>query len=255
MKPNLPDSLESRLEGFSFAEIKLGHSGARVFKLERAGSEPLILKFAPNSGSAVSGAFVRDDAARLAWANTKNLPVAKLEMFLEHDGFEYLLMSELQGREASQSWEPEQIPTVIENIARGLRQWHDTPADDCPFQLSLADEIKDIQNRHADNTVRRLELEALLERKPQSEDLVLCQGDPCGPNVFLGDDLEITGWIDLGSLCVVDRHCDLAQAIISLNREINRQFNGWSERFLEFYGLDVINRDTLEFYVKLDRFF
>ena len=101
-------------------------------------------------------------------------------MFLEHNGFEYLLMSELQGRDASQPWEPDQIPTVIENMARGLRAWHDTPADDCPFQLSLADEIKDIQNRHADNTVRRLELEVLLERKPQSEDLVLCQGDPCG---------------------------------------------------------------------------
>ena len=255
MKPNLPDSLGSRLEGFSFLEIKLGHSGARVFKLERAGSEPLILKFAPNSGSAVSGAFVHDDAARLAWTNTKNLPVARLETYLEHDGFEYLLMSEVRGREASQPWEPEQIPTVIENMAHGLRQWHDTPADDCPFHLSLADEIKDIQTRYVDNTIRRLELEALLERKPQSEDLVLCQGDPCGANVFLGDDLEITGWIDLGSLCVMDRHCDLAQAVISLNREINRQFNGWSERFLEVYGLDLVNRDTLEFYVQFDRFF
>ena len=38
-------------------------------------------------------------------------------------------------------------------------------------------------------------------------------------------------------------------------REINRQFNGWSERFLEAYGLDVVNRDTLEFYIQFDRFF
>jgi kanamycin kinase len=255
MKPKLPEYLESRLEGFSFTEIKLGHSGARVFRLEKPGSQALILKFAPSSGSMVSGALIRDDASRLAWANSKKLQVAKLQVFLEHDGFEYLLMTEVPGREAALPWEPEQIPTVIENMARSLRQWHDTPANDCPFQLSLADEIKDIRKRYADNPIRTLELEALLEHKPQSEDLVLCQGDPCGVNVFLGDDLEITGWIDLGSLCVMDRHCDLAQAVISLNREINRQFNGWSERFLEAYGLDVVNRATLEFYIQFDRFF
>ena len=38
-------------------------------------------------------------------------------------------------------------------------------------------------------------------------------------------------------------------------REINRQFNGWSERFLEAYGLDLVNRDELEFYIQFDRFF
>jgi aminoglycoside phosphotransferase len=255
MKPELPDALESRLGGFSFTEIKLGHSGARVFKLEKVGSKPLILKFAPSSGSVVSGAFIRDDAARLAWANTKNLPVARLETFLEHDGVEYLLMTEISGREASQPWLPEQIPTVIENMARSLRQWHDTPAEDCPFLFPLADQIKENRDRHAGNPVRSLELEEFLEHKLQSEDLVLCQGDPCGPNVFLNDDLEITGWIDLGSLGIMDRHCDLAQAVISLNREINPQYNGWSERFLEAYGLDVVNRETLEFYVQFDRFF
>jgi aminoglycoside phosphotransferase len=255
MISNFPASLKLRLEGFSFTEIKLGHSGARVFKLEKAGSESLILKFAPSSGSVVSGALIRDDASRLAWANAKNLQVARLEMFLEHDGFEYLLMTEISGREAAQPWEPEQVPTVIENMARSLRAWHDTAANDCPFHLSLADEIKDIRNRYSDNAIRTLELEALLEHKPQSEDLVLCQGDPCGVNVFLGDDLKITGWIDLGSLCIMDRHCDLAQVVISLNREINQQFNGWSERFLQAYGLDVVNRDTLEFYIQFDRFF
>ena len=255
MNPELPDALERRLEGFSFFEITLGHSGAHVFRLEKPGAESLILKFAPKSGSAVSGALVRDDAARLKWANSKKLPVARFEAFLEHDGFEYLLMTEVPGREAAQPWAPEQVPVVIKNMARGLRAWHDTEATDCPFRLSLADEIADIRRRFAGNAARTIELEALLERQPRSEDLVLCQGDPCGVNVLLGDDLEITGWIDLGSLCVMDRHCDLAQAVISLNREINRQFNGHSERFLEAYGLEAVNRETLEFYVEFDRFF
>jgi hypothetical protein len=39
-----------------------------------------------------------------------------------------------------------------------------------------------------------------------------------------------------------------------LNREINHQFNGWSERFLEAYGSKVVNRETLEFYIQFDRF-
>jgi aminoglycoside phosphotransferase len=56
-------------------------------------------------------------------------------------------------------------------------------------------------------------------------------------------------------MCLMDHHSDLALAIISFEREINRQFNGWSERFLELYGLDVVNRETLEFYAQFDCFF
>jgi aminoglycoside phosphotransferase len=253
MKPELPDSLESRLEGFSFTEIKLGHSGARVFKLED-GNETLFLKFAPISSDPEPAFSIRAEAERLQWSRSRNLAVPKVELFLEDGGLEYLLMTGIPGRDASQPWQPDQIQNIIAKLAIGLRNWHSTNTHDCPYQLTLETRIAQAQAR-TKNANLKLELEALLEHTPKTEDLVLCHGDPCVPNVLLNDDLEISGWIDLGRAGVMERHWDLALIVGSLEMDLNPQFNGWSERFLEAYGLDVVNRETLEFYVKFDRFF
>jgi kanamycin kinase len=253
VKPDLPDSLESRLEGFSFLEIKLGMSGARVFKL-KDGNETFFLKFAPVSSDPDPAFSIRAEADRLQWLRSKNLAVPKVELFLENSGHEYLLMTGIPGRDASQPWQPDQIPTIITKLADGLRTWHDTKTHDCPYQLTLETRVAQARAR-TKNASLQLELEALLEHVPKTEDLVLCHGDPCVPNVLLNDDLEISGWIDLGRAGVMDRHWDLALTVGSLEMDLNPQFNGWSEHFLEAYGLDVVNRETLEFYVQFDRFF
>jgi aminoglycoside phosphotransferase len=253
MKPELPDALESRLEGFSFLEIKLGMSGAQVFKLED-GNETLFLKFAPVSSDPDPAFSIRAEADRLHWLRSKNLAVPKVELFLENNGLEYLLMTGIPGRDASQSWRPDQIPSIIAKLAAGLRTWHDTNTDNCPQQLKLKTRIPQALARTKSASLK-LELEALLEHAPKTEDLVLCHGDPCVPNVLLNDDLEISGWTDLGRAGAMDRHWDLALIVGSLEMDLNPQFNGWSERFLETYGLEVINRETLEFYIQFDRFF
>jgi aminoglycoside phosphotransferase len=252
MKPELPESLGSRLEGFSFTEIKLGMSGARVFKLED-GNESLFLKFAPVSSDPDPAFSIRAEADRLQWLKSKDLAVPKVETFFEDDGLEYLLMTGIPGRDASQPWQPDQIPNIIAKLAASLRTWHDTNIEDCPFQLTLKNRIVQARAR-TKNASLQLELETLLEHAPKTEDLVLCHGDPCVPNVLLNDELEISGWIDLGHAGVMDRHWDLALIIGSLEMDLNPQFNSWSERFLEAYGLEIINRETLEFYVKFDRF-
>ena len=253
MKPELPASLESRLEGFSFTEIKFGMSGARVFKLED-GNESLFLKFALVSSDPDPAFSIRAETERLKWLRSKKLAVPKVELFLEDSGLEYLLMTSIPGRDASQRWRPDQIPNIIAKLAINLRTWHDTNMDDCPYQLTLETRIAQARAR-TKNASLKLELEALLERTPKTEDLVLCHGDRCLPNVLLNDDLEISGWIDLGRVGVMDLHWDLALIVGSLEMDLNPQFNGWSERFLEAYGLDVINHETLEFYVQFDRFF
>jgi aminoglycoside phosphotransferase len=253
MKPDLPDSLELRLEGFSFLEIKLGMSGARVFKLED-GNETLFLKFVPVSSDSDPAFSILAEADRLKWLRSKRLAVPKVELFLEDDGLEYLLMTAIPGRDVSQPWKTDQIPSITTKLAANLRTWHDTNTDDCPYLLTLETRIAQARARTI-NASLKLELEALLEHAPKTEDLVLCHGDPCLPNVLLNDDLEISGWIDLGRVGVMDRHWDLALIVGSLEMDLNLQFNGRSEHFLEAYGLEVINRETLEFYVQFDRFF
>jgi aminoglycoside phosphotransferase len=253
MEPELPEFLESRLEEFSFVEIKLGMSGARVFKLEGSG-ETLFLKFAPVSSDPDPAFSIQAESDRLKWLRSKNLAVPKVELFLEAGRLEYLLMTEIPGHDASQLWPADQIPSIIAKLATGLRAWHDTNTNDCPYQLTLETRIAQARAR-TKNAGLKLELEALLEHAPKTEDLVLCHGDPCVPNVLLTDGLEISGWIDLGRAGVMDRHWDLALIVGSLEMDLNPQFNGWSECFLETYGLDVVNRETLEFYIQFDRFF
>jgi aminoglycoside phosphotransferase len=253
MKPKLPASLESRLEGFSFLEIKLGMSGARVFKLEDR-NETLFLKFAPVSSDPDPAFSIRAETDRLQWLKSKELAVPKVELFLEAGGLEFLLMTSIPGRDASQPWQPDQIPSIIAKLAASLRTWHDTNIEDGPYHLRLETRIAQARVR-TKNTNLKLELEALLKDAPKTEDSVLCHGDPCVPNILLTDDLEISGWIDLGRAGVMDRHWDLALIVGSLEMDLNPQFNGWSERFLESYGLDLVNRKALEFYKKFDRFF
>jgi aminoglycoside phosphotransferase len=227
-------------------------SGAQVFKLEGS-DETLFLKFAPISSDPDPAFSVWAEAERLKWLRSNNLAVPKVELFLEHDGLEYLLMTGISGRDASQSWQPDQIPSIIAKLAAGLRTWHDTNTDKC-HQLKLKTRIPQARAR-TKNANLKLDLEDLLEHAPKTEDLVLCHGDPCLPNVLLNDHLKISGWIDLGRAGVMDRHWDLALIVGSLEMDLNPQFNGWSERFLEAYGLEVVNRETLEFYIQFDRFF
>jgi kanamycin kinase len=70
----------------------------------------------------------------------------------------------------------------------------------------------------------------------------------------LDDALEL-GFIDLGRAGVADRYQDLALMTRSFESPLNPQFNGWSERFFECYGIREPDDAQLEFYRTLDEFY
>ena len=72
-------------------------------------------------------------------------------------------------------------------------------------------------------------------RAPDREDLVVCHGDYCFPNVLLDDAGFVTGYIDVGELAVADRWCDLAVAAWSVTWNAGP---GWEELFFESYGVE-----------------
>ena len=77
---------------------------------------------------------------------------------------------------------------------------------------------------------------AELERlRPSSEDLVVCHGDYCFPNVLLDDVGAVTGYVDLGELGVADRWWDVAVGAWSTTWNVGP---GWEELFYESYGID-----------------
>ena len=86
--------------------------------------------------------------------------------------------------------------TLVPILARALRRFHDTPAAQCPFPFPAADALARVRWRVAAKQVRVADMHdqpqplspagalAELERlHPDREDLVVCHGDYCLPNV------------------------------------------------------------------------
>ncbi|MGH9033456.1 MAG: phosphotransferase, partial [Acidimicrobiia bacterium] len=74
------------------------------------------------------------------------------------------------------------------------------------------------------------QLEALA---PVDEDLVVCHGDYCLPNVMLDDEGRVVGYLDLGELGVADRWWDIAVGSWSATWNLGP---GLEDLFMSSYG-------------------
>lgn len=74
------------------------------------------------------------------------------------------------------------------------------------------------------------------------ENPVLIHGDFCLPNVML-DDWRFSGFIDLGSAGLGDRHVDIHWALWSL--AYNLKTDRYTGRFLDAYGRELVELDRL----------
>ena len=70
----------------------------------------------------------------------------------------------------------------------------------------------------------------------------LLHGDYCLPNILL-DDWKFSGFIDLDSGGVGDRHIDLFWGAWTLR--FNLHTDAWCDRFLDAYGRDRIEPEIL----------
>ena len=80
-------------------------------------------------------------------------------------------------------------------------------------------------------------------RTLECEDVVI-HGDFCLPNVLYDENINPTGFVDLGGSGRGDRHFDLFWGVWSLG--YNLLTNDYAEIFLESYGRDVISQERLE---------
>ena len=86
-------------------------------------------------------------------------------------------------------------------------------------------------------------IEQLERTRPGSEQLMVCHGDYCLPNVLIEAD-SATGFVDLGELGVADRWWDLAVATWSVTWNLGP---GYEDLFLREYGIEW-DHDRVEFY-------
>lgn len=258
-------TLTAALTDYAFEPINLGESGASVWRCSMDAAPTLYLKTA----ALVAGLRLDEEAERLRWMKTHELPVPTVREYGHTDNAEYLLLDQVSGVPASDpSWR-RFLPEVVTALGQGLARLHHTPIADCPFNHRIVWQVNEACRRVAAGLVREEDfdderlgrratelLTELLATTPAEEDLVFTHGDFCLPNVVLDrtadGKLHVAGLVDCGSAGVADRHRDLALAIRSITHDLGR---GWVRPFLRAYGLPHPQPDRLRFYALLDEFF
>ena len=206
-------------------------------------------------------AGVEAEVARLRWASGR-LPVP-LVLGSDEGTWSWMVTSVLEGAPVSElvrQWEPE---VTIPRLVAALRELHAQPVDACPFDARVASLMDEARRNVEMGWVDEGDFDperqgwtgaqvlAELERSvPRCEELTVTHGDPCLPNLLLGETGR-HGWIDVGALGVGDRHRDLALVVRSAERNLGA---GWGRRFLRAYGLPV-DEARLSFFTLLDELF
>jgi kanamycin kinase len=206
------NTLMDRFGAVGAEPIHLGGSEATVVRLDRR-TERLFHKAGPG---------VDDEADRLAWLGSTGFPCPHIV----DRGNNWLVTTELPGRDASQPWPAAQRPAVLQAIADGLRSLHQLT--DCPFGSQF----------------------------PGAREVVT-HGDYCAPNVFVDPEtLRFTGVLDLSWLGTGDRYVDLALMFKSLSGNLNPQYGGppAARRFVEAYGGDP-DDPRIAYFIELDNTF
>jgi len=201
------------------------------------------------------------EAATLNWIK-EYLPAAPVLAATSDVSYEYLLTELLPGF-AAQSLSAEEGVSIY---AETLTKLHQIPTDLCPFNQTLAVMVNQAQHRVEQGWVNEFDFEAeylghsaldlfehFTSQEAPGEDLVVCHGDYCLPNLMIAGN-RTSGLIDTGSLGVADRYHDLALAERSIRHNWGAK---WIRPFYEAYGLPWSDRDQrkVEYYTLLDEFF
>ena len=185
-----------------------------------------------------------DEAQRMRWLGPR-LVVPRVLDYGSDGAQEWLLTAAIDGISAVDPTLRADPRRLVPLLAEGLRRFHAVPWADCPFDDHLDPMHPLVHQRFAagrtdPDTIRRnggrTDREALryLETsRPQPEELVLCHGDYCVPNVLLRAG-RVAGFVDLGRAGVGDRWQDLTDALWSVTRNLGA---GWEDLFLEGYGV------------------
>ncbi len=268
---HVPESVRAHLKA-DVGRRHHGCSGADVFHIEGE-SGPVFLKvfFAAEGRDCP----LCDERDRIGWLVSRTDPdidpnVPSILAFeqrrveagkagLVAGTWSYLLTTAVPGRPLHEAMAETPI-RVGRLMGNALRWLHGRPTDGLAKQ-SPDDLIATAEKRVANGSVNSSNLRVggdpkaaakllakLQKRVPTDADYVVSHADYCLPNV-LADLGDRTGLIDLGELCVADRHLDLATA----NRSL--RFNGGREDvirvFGNWYGPDTVDLDRLDFYAGL----
>lgn len=168
---------------------------------------------------------------------------------------DWLLTERVHGEDCTHTQYLEDPKRLCDTTAELLRMLHGIDHGDCPVQDKTARYLASARDNYlnarydtslfpdnwgydsADEAWQVLQKYGHLLKSD-----TLLHGDYCLPNIML-DDWRFSGFIDLGHGGVGDRHIDLFWGVWSLG--FNLKTDRYSERFLDAYGRDAVDRDML----------
>lgn len=145
---------------------------------------------------------------------------------------------------------------LCDTMAHELRKLHEMDYTGCPIMDRTAEYLATAEENYRtgnyDKTLfpdsfgyRSAEeaYDVLTNGKDALKSKVLLHGDYCLPNIILND-WKLSGFIDVGSGGVGDRHIDIFWGVWTL--WFNLKTNKYRERFLDAYGRDKIDEEILK---------
>ena len=226
---------------------------ARVFFLDREGG--LFLKSAP-------GGTLKAEADMTAYFHGKGLS-AQVLAYLPGKT-DWLLTRAIPGEDCTHTMYLSSPKRLCDTTAELLRQLHDTDFTGCPVanrnETALATAAQNFAAGKYDaglfpdnwgfSSAREAWEEIERNGKYLAADTLL-HGDYCLPNILL-DNWCFSGFIDVGSGGVGDRHFDLFWGAWTLL--FNLKTDAYCGRFLDCYGRDKVNEEVLRTIAALEVF-
>ena len=219
---------------------------ARVYYIERDGG--LFLK-RNSSGK------LKTEAEMTAYFHALGLS-AQVLAYIGTDRYDWLLTRRIPGEDCTHPMYRSDPVRLCDTVASCLRMLHEVRPDQCPVKDLLEtyrskvvsgsrrglfdepDKFRDLWPFSSAEEARRCAEEAL----PALKNDVLIHGDYCLPNILLVD-WRFSGFIDVGSGGIADRHIDILWGIWSLM--YNLRTVRYTDRFLDVYGRELVSMDLL----------
>jgi aminoglycoside phosphotransferase len=234
-----------------------GLSDADVFRVM---NDPPVRYLKMARGNAA--AALRDEMSRAAWLSRHSIPVPYILGSAAGDGPFAVLMSAVPGVRADVS--PLPAPLLADALGKALAALHAVPADDCPFNESLAVRFERaglavaagkvdpaaFEPRNSGVTPAAL-LTRLVANPPVTNDSVVVHGDATLNNLMIVDSGAV-GFVDCGNAGRGDRYVDLALLAADLEAHHGAEA---AARFIDAYGERNWDADKAAFYLDLYELF
>ncbi len=180
----------------------------------------------------------------------------------------YLVMEKLPGVMFQELFESIPLGELVIKYAKLLKQFHEINYQGLPFNHDLNHKIDKAHHRVITNQIKTEYFEneikdftgkqvydLMIKNMPAEEDLVLCHGDVCLPNIMM-DKNSLSGFIDIDGIGVCDRYLDIAIALRSLRYNFKLYGHNFEHQYIELfketYGIKEPDCNKIKFYFLLD---